>query len=152
MAYIIFSFNNIKLRIDKTDSEVEEIFEKITAIKIEATTKNNEDIEEIDKERFILEKTKRIKHPSVQELMDLIKKQSNFEFGSEMIREEFYHGFNKQEWKKAYSSIYFKIKNAMKLIEEQERGNFNSRKEGKFTYYNFIKDDTPPLTEYQRKE
>lgn len=152
MAHIIFSFNNIKLRIGKTDSEVEEIFEKITGIKIEAITKNNEHIEEIDKERFILEKTKRIKHPSVQELMDLIKKQSNFEFGSEMIRKEFYHGLSKQEWKKAYSSIYVKIKNAMKLIEEQERGHFNSRKEGKFTYYNFIKDDTPPLTEYQRKE
>jgi hypothetical protein len=151
MAFIIFEFNNQRFRLELPDSEVEKIFGSITGIKIEKkkTYETKKQIEEIGKETISGEELTELKHPSVEDLINLFKTQTNFEFGTELIHEKFYPNLDKTEWRKAYYSIYNKINDAMKKIEEQEKGHFIKRKEGKFTYYKFIKNNIPPLSEYQ---
>lgn len=153
MAYIIFEFNNNRFRLERDDSEVEKLFGWITGIKIEKkkTYETKKQIEDIEKEPIIIEESKEIKHPIVEDLINLFKTQINFEFGTELIRKKFYPNLNKEEWRKAYYSIYSKINAAMKKIEEQERGHFIKRKEGQFTYYSFVKDNIPSLSKYETK-
>lgn len=149
MAYIIFEFNNNKLRLEKNDLEVEAIFENLTGIKIEKRTSEiNPESEDSAKKTSPTETAKTIKHPLIEDLIDFFKAQTNFEYGTELIREKFYQDLSKEEWRKAYSSIYNKINNAMKLIEEQEKGKFIKQKNGKFTIYSFVKDNIPSLSEY----
>ncbi|NJD53904.1 MAG: hypothetical protein FIB07_13675 [Candidatus Methanoperedens sp.] len=153
MAHIIFEFNNNKYRLEKSDSDVEKIFESITGIKIERKKiyETKKQTEDIAKEINLVEETRELKHPSIEELINLFKTQINFEFGTELVRKKFYPNLSKEEWKKAYYSLYSKIENAMKKIEEQERGHFIKRKEGRFTYYTFVKDNIPSLSKYETK-
>lgn len=149
MGHIIFEFNNNKFRLERNDLEVEMIFENLTGVQIESKISDKKiEIQSVDGTISQSEASKRMKHPSVKDLIDLIKNQINFEFGTELIHETFYPDFNKQEWRKAYYSIYGKINNAMKLIEEQEKGNFSKYKEGKFTMFRFVKNNNTSLSEY----
>ena len=147
MAYIIFEFNNNKFQLERSNSEVEKIFENLTGIKIEKISKKQ--IEDHNEKIISNEVSPKVKHPSVDDLVVLFKKQNNFEFGTELIRENFYPNLSKKEWRKAYYSIYNKINTAKELIGEQEGGHFIKRKEGKFTFFSFIKDNIPPLSEYE---
>lgn len=150
MGYIIFEFNNTKYRKDGTDFEIKKIFEDIIGIKIERKTIHETEKQtiEINNKPILHENPKEKKHPSTEELIDLFSKQSNFEFGSELIKEKFYPNLNKMEWRKTFPIIYPKIKIAIKKIEEKERGHFIKRKEGRYTYYIFVKDKTLSLSEY----
>lgn len=152
MAYITFEFNNLKLRIEKTDSEIEKLFEDLTKIKIEKGIKQQktELVEEV-KEKISDEKVKERKHPSIDELIDFIKRQSNLEFGSELIRKEFYPDLDNEKWRRTFSNIYQKIQKATKKIEEQEKGRFIKTKKGKLAYYRFEKENTPSLSDYETK-
>ena len=149
MAYIIFEFNNNKFRLEKSDLEVEEIFGDLTGIKIEKQTSDTKPEQKDNAKKTSSSETlKAIKHPLLEDIIDLFKAQTNFEYGTELIREKFYPDLSKEEWRKVYYSIYPKINNAMKVIEEEERGKFIKRKDGKFTIYSFVKDNIPSLSEY----
>lgn len=153
MAYIIFEFNNNRYRLERDDSEVEKMFEWVTGIKIEKkkTHEIKKHIEDIEKEPVFIEESMEMRHPTVDDLINLFRTQINFEFGTELIREKFYPNLSKEDWRKSYYSIYAKINDAMKRIEEEEKGHFTKRREGKFTYYRFIKENTPPLSKYETK-
>lgn len=152
MAYIIFKFNNLELQVEKTDSEVEKIFQNLTNIKIlnEINPQKTKLIEE-NKENFSIEKVKEKKHPSVDELIDFIKSQSNLEFGSELIREKYYPDISNPEWRKTFPNIFQKIQKAIERLEEQEKGKFIKTKVGKYTIYHFEKENIPSLFNYENK-
>lgn len=148
MAYIIFKFNNLELQIEKTDSEVEKIFQNLTNIKIlNEITPQKTKLIEANKE-ISIEKAKERKHPSIDELIDFIKSQSNLEFGSELIREKYYSDLTNPEWRKTFPNIFQKIKKAIERLEEQEKGKFIKTKEGKYTIYHFEKENIPSLFNY----
>ena len=91
MAHIIFEFNNNKFRLERSDLEVGMIFESLTGVQIESKTFDTKmENQNVDETTSQSETSKRMKHPSVKDLIDLIKNQSNFEFGTELIHETFY--------------------------------------------------------------
>jgi hypothetical protein len=150
MGYITFEFNNIKYRIKAGDSEIEKRFEDITGIKIERkiTQDSKNEIEITNNKSIPIEKAKQKKHPSVDDLIELFMKQPSFEFGSGLIKQKFYPNINKKIWRKTLPVIYPKIKKAMGKIEEQEKGHYITRKEGKYTYYKFYNDKDKTLLEF----
>lgn len=144
MPAIIFELNDKILRIERSEQEVKQLLDELFGVKIEEKKEQVSYRHTEQTETFEQKSTTRT-HPSVDELIAFFERMPNYEFGTELIRKEFYSDLDKQEWRKAYSSLFAKIMDAMKRIEEKEKGHFIKHKEGKFTYYRFIRDNTPQL-------
>lgn len=148
MPAIVFELNNEVLRIERSEKEVKQLLYDLFGVEIKGN-KEQESYKHTEQTETFEQKSTIKKHPSVDELIAFLERMPNYEFGTELIRKEFYSDLDKQEWRKAYSSLFAKIMDAMKRIEEKEKGHFIKHKEGKFTYYRFIKDNIPQLYEYE---
>lgn len=137
MTNVIFGFKGTEISVAMEKQKAKELFESITGV----TIIDNDDSEQNMKQNIKFIDEKDFKHPTIEELVEFLRKNKNSGITYKLIKDAFYPNYTGR-WGKLLQIIHYKIQKAFSIVEESENGKFRKIKEGKYVRYKFYRVNT----------